>query len=282
MKYRSKSLNLERIKVRSELGRVGIKPSRTRGQNFLTDPFVIEEIVAYGEPKPEEVVVEIGPGLGALTQHLTLAKELHLIEVESAFCERLAGKYPQVNIICSDVREVDFAQFGATCVVFGNLPYSFSTDILFHLINYREFIGRAILMFQREFADRIVADSGNRSYGVLSIMVQTYCEVRPGLVVSGDRFSPPTQVESRVIELRPRVERLVEEELSALFELVVRQSFKRRRKKLLNSISHGGLITKAQATEACQMCDIDSNRRPETLSVTEFISLTRAFQKILS
>jgi 16S rRNA (adenine1518-N6/adenine1519-N6)-dimethyltransferase len=263
--------------IYSTLSRLGVKPSKERGQNFIISDEIISDIINFGNPSEEENLLEIGPGLGALTEQLAHFPNLILVEIENNFCVALADKFKYAEVICADIRTLEFAKFNKKLTVFGNLPYSFSTDILFHLIEERSYIKRAILLFQKEFAERILAPAGKKSYGVLSIMSQIHCTFREGPEIAGDKFAPPTVVNSKLIELIPRVDSLIDENLLPTFELVVRASFSQRRKKLINSLLEGPknnnfklLFDRLIVENSLRDCNIDPARRAETLSIEEF------------
>lgn len=259
--------------TKSSLRRLDVKPRKSRGQNFLLDQSVLKAIVAFGQPTDHDAIVEIGPGLGALTEYLAHYPNLHLIELESKFCEELRRKYPRAKIINSDVRGVDFATLGKDLVVFGNLPYVYSSEILFHLINYRSVISRAVLLLQDEFAQRMAAGPGTRDFGVLSVNLQMWCGVKLGEKVPGDSFHPATKVTSRIV----RVDFLDESRFPIppheRFRKVVQAAFAQRRKKLVNSLSSSGYFNREQIENALKECAIDGGRRAETLSLQEFSAL---------
>lgn len=263
-------------KVRDVLAELGVRASKERGQNFAIDAEVIDGIVDFGAPRQGDKIVEIGPGLGALTGELARFQNLTLIEIESRFCADLQAKYPQAAIINQDVREVDFSTIGDDLVVFGNLPYSFSTEIIFHLIQYSKNIKRAVLLLQKEFAERLAASPGSRTYGTISVNLQLSADLRLGPEFDGRSFHPPTKVNSRVIELRmlptPRVP--VDDRL--WFQRVVHAAFHERRKMLLNSLTASGLFRGLDLAAVLDQVGIDSKRRAETLTLEEFSRLTAA------
>lgn len=266
------------MRVKSALNKMGVRPSKARGQNFLIDTTVLDSIVEFGDPKPEENVIEIGPGLGALTEKLLqIVPALKVIEVESEFCKTLSEKFgKKIQVWNADVRTVDFEPFGKELVVFGNLPYSLSTEIILHLISQRKYVSRGIFLLQKEFAERLGASPGSKAYGSLSVAVQLWCDTRLGVLVSGNSFHPPTEVTSRVIELIFRTEPKVPVDNFEWFEKIVRASFSQRRKKLKNSLLSVGWLDKDKIDRACDEAQIDSDRRAETLSILEFSKLARA------
>lgn len=266
------------MKIKQQLYDVGIRPTKERGQNFLFDSGAIQELIRFGDPKSDEAIIEIGPGLGALTKELVTFSPLTVIEIEERFCRNLKEQFSDLKIINQDVRSLDFSELGSNLVIFGNLPYSLSTDITFHLLSFAPSIKRAVLMLQREFVQRMVAKPGGKDYGALSVACQLQAVLRPGPVFSGNLFHPPTQVTSQVVELvfhDPTLEKITRDEKLTL-DLLVKASFYRRRKKLVNSIKAASIFDPRILDQAIIESGIDSNRRAETLGVSEFINLARA------
>lgn len=259
--------------VKAGLKSLGVKPSRERGQNFLIDHNVIDAIVEFGAPSASDNLVEIGPGLGALTERLVVFPNFSVIEIEGQFCRDLALKYPDLKIINSDVRKVDFSDLGDDLTVFGNLPYVYSTDILFHLIRHASVISRAVLLLQKEFAERVASPPGGRSYGSLSVASQVAAKPVLGPVVPGTSFHPPTKVESRLLKLEFFKTPRYKISDPVWFTKVVRAGFLQRRKKLLNSLKASGITQGDKFAPALERAGIDPGRRAETLSIEEFIAL---------
>ena len=265
-------------RVKDKLAGLEVKPSKSRGQNFIIDPLVLDSIVEFGAPKNGNNIIEIGPGLGALTERLLPYGNLSVIEIEGKFCSELRKKHPALKVIQSDVREVDFVELGKDLLVFGNLPYSFSTDIIFHLVAFADSIDRAVLMLQREFAERLGAEPGGRSYGVLSISCQLSANVRLGPIIGGDSFHPPTEVESRLVELTfPRTPKFKVEDVFWV-KRVVSAAFTMRRKMIKNTLKGSQIVPGDAVDRALERVAIDPRRRPETLSIPEFIALSEALQ----
>lgn len=263
------------MRIKDKLRSIDVRPSKGRGQNFLIDSSVIDAIVAAGAISPGEKIVEIGPGLGALTAEIRKYGNVTTIEVEEKFCEVLREQFPDINVLHSDVRAVDFKSLGDKLLVFGNLPYIFSTDIIFHLILYRTVVNRAVLLLQKEFAERLASPPGSKVYGSLSVACQLWADVILGPKVKGASFHPPTQVESRIVTLKfldgPRFP--IEDPL--WFEKVVRASFSQRRRMVHNSLLSGGFL-RENVEEALESCGINGTRRAETLSIEEFVKLSSA------
>lgn len=277
-KYRKGGSETRQPKVKTTLQSLDVTPTRTRGQNFIIDPSVVDSIVHFGAPKSGEQLIEIGPGLGALTDRLAPLGKLTVVEIEEKFCQEIAKKYPDVQIVNEDVRLVDFSELGQDLVVFGNLPYSFSTDIIFHLIAFSGCISRAVLMLQKEFAERVAAPPGGKSYGVLSISCQLSCDARLGPIVPGNAFHPPTAVDSQVLELTfPKVPRYPVQDLYWV-KRVVSAAFVMRRKMLKNSLRASKIAAGDQIDRAFERSGLDAMRRAETLTIPEFLRLADALQ----
>jgi 16S rRNA (adenine1518-N6/adenine1519-N6)-dimethyltransferase len=262
-------------RAKDALRDLDLRPSKERGQNFLIRPEVVEAIVNFGAAPVGANLVEIGPGMGALTALLRDYQSLTLIEIEPKFCELLRERFPEARIINQDAREVDLSAIGDHLFVFGNIPYVFSTEIVFHLLKYRRVVKSAVLMTQREFAERVAAPPGGREYGSLSVAVQVFADVELGPIVSGDSFHPPTAVESRVMKLKfldaPRFD--VGDPL--YFEHVVRGAFAQRRKKVVNSLLSRGRWSKEAIVGALEAAGVSLDARAERITIAQFADMAR-------
>ena len=235
-------------------------------------------IVDLAQLRGTERVVEIGPGLGALTELLAQrAGELWLIEVDHDFAARLHAQYadrPQVHVVEQDVLTVDFAALlgpGEPALVVANLPYNIATAILTALLEARCF-ARLVLMLQREVVDRLRAAPGTKDYGALSVYTQLAARLRPGLRVGPEAFVPRPKVESEVVVVEPYAQSPVQVADPLLLNRVVRAAFNQRRKQLANSLR----VVCDDSVAALQAAHIDPTRRPETLSLAEFAALSDA------
>jgi len=267
---------MRKERQKDTLKKLEVRPSKERGQNFLIRPDVIDAIVSFAQAPVSGHIVEIGPGTGALTEKLATAQKLSLIEIEPKFCQLLSQRFPHVTIINQDARTTDFSQLGEELFVFGNIPYVFSTEILFQLIRWRRVISRAVLMVQREFAERVAAAPGGREYGSLSVAVQVHADVELGPIVSGDSFHPPTAVESQLMKLSfletPRVDLHDPEH----FERVVRAAFSQRRKKVINSLLSSGRWSKHSIIEGLAAAGLSPDIRAEQIHIAQFALLAQA------
>lgn len=274
------------LKVREILSELGVRPTKRRGQNFLFESSAASKIVAFARLSKDNSVLEVGPGLGALTEHILSITEKYLfVEVEEKFSEYLIKTFDSLgehNSYCGSILEAsakDLAErLGVEKFRFvSNAPYSISTDILLWVINNRNSIKDASLLLQKQFAERIAASPGTKEYGSLTVLANAFAECSLGAVFPGSIFHPSADVESRLLKLtfleKPRV--LIPNQ--AFFEKVVRAAFSHRRKTLLNSINSSPLpLSKEEVAEHLLNCNISSSRRAETLELEEFAALTRS------
>lgn len=252
------------------------QPRKRFGQNFLHDRTVIDRIVRAVAPLPGERLVEIGPGLGALTEPLLRAAgALDVIELDRDLVPRLRdrlGPLGDLRIHAADALRFDFRALadGAKLRVCGNLPYNISTPLIFHLLDQAEVIRDMHFMLQKEVVDRLAAAPDTADYGRLSVMVQYRCAVEPLFTVPPGAFHPVPKVDSAVVRLRPFAAPPVAARDEALFARLVAQAFSQRRKTLRNTLR--GLV----APETMAALGIDPGRRAETLTIPEFVSLADA------
>src|SRR5438309_6093547 len=256
------------------LRRHGLRPKKHWGQNFLGDPRILEALAELTGARPGETVVELGAGLGHLTRALAATGARAIaVERDRELVPILRAELPEVEIAEADAKSFDLsaAARGERIVVCGNLPYHLSSPILFHLLDHRAALRRAVLLLQREVAERVVAPPGGRDYGLLSVLLQLVADARIGLQVDRHAFTPPPEVESSALVLdflpRPRAEVRDERRFRAL----VKAAFAQRRKTLWNALK-----PLPGAREALERAGIDPQRRGETLSVAEFAAVERA------
>lgn len=205
------------------------------GQHFLTDESVVEAIVRAIGPARGDRMIEIGPGLSALTRPL-LEHLAHLtaVEIDRDLAARLRGQYPaeRLTVVEADALTVDFGQFGADLRIVGNLPYNISSPLLFHLMAVAEKVRDQHFMLQREVIDRMVAEPGSADYGRLSVMLQARYRMEKCFDVPPEAFDPPPRVVSAVVRMTPLPESRPRARSEAAFERVVTQAFSQRRKML--------------------------------------------------
>lgn len=250
------------------------RAKKSYGQHFLKNENIAARIAGFiGEISDETLVVEVGPGKGILTQFL---KEKHhdfyCIELDPEMVDYLTNKWPDFSnrIIKSNFLRVNISELaeGKGVVLIGNFPYNISSQIVFHAIEYRQSVLRIIGMFQKEMAERIIAPPGGKSYGVISVLTQAYYTGRKLMDLAPGSFDPPPKVNSTVIELAAREDGGIDVEYKA-FARLVKCAFSMRRKMLRNNLK--SLFDKEL------MADAFFDRRPEQLSVQEFVTLTKYF-----
>ena len=260
--------------------------SKSLGQNFLTDKHIIDRIIEGSRIGPEDLVIEIGPGIGVLTAEAAEnAKRVVAVEIDNGLIpilEDTLKEYDNITILNQDVLKTDFSAIvsaykteGKTKII-GNLPYYITTPILMKLLEERVPADSITVMMQKEVADRIKADPGNKNYGALSVAVQYYCRVSQIAEVPKEVFFPPPKVDSAVLRMDIREERPVVLQDETLFFTCIRAGFGQRRKTLLNSLTGAAGLSKDAVREVLQTAGIDSGRRVETLNLDEFATLANS------
>jgi len=256
-------------------------PRKRFGQHFLRDQAIIQRIVTVLAPKSGEHLVEIGPGQGALTiPVLRLVKQLEAVELDRDLIPELqerSVKAGQLNIYSADALEFDFGSIqkdSRRLRLFGNLPYNISTPLIFHLLGFAGIIEDMLFMLQKEVAERLVAIPDSEHYGRLSVMVQYYCKAELLFDVPPQAFHPPPQVQSSILRLVPYQRPPYPADDYVLFEEIVKHAFGQRRKTLRNSLKS------IVSDEVWESMPIRSDRRPENLSVKDFVEMANAVAQI--
>jgi len=252
------------------------------GQNFLVDTSIINLIVDSIQPQPGDLMIEIGPGLGAMTKPLLSRLDfLNVIELDRDIIPKLVNNCVfsdianKTKLIVNekDVLKFDFAEFHAAQAsdkklrIVGNLPYNISTPVLFHLLGYRHLIQDMHFMLQKEVVDRIAASPGIKNYGRLSVMLQTFCETQALFEVPPYAFQPAPKVDSAILRLQPKTQ--FEDKITdfSLYEKLIRQAFSQRRKTLKNTLKD---LCSVQQIEQAGLLP---GQRAEELSVEDFVRL---------
>ncbi|KML25453.1 16S rRNA (adenine(1518)-N(6)/adenine(1519)-N(6))-dimethyltransferase RsmA [Priestia aryabhattai] len=270
------------------LKKYGFTFKKSLGQNFLIDTNILHRIVDHAEITEETGAIEIGPGIGALTEQLAKrAKKVLAFEIDQRLLPILAdtlSPYPNAKVIHQDVLKADLKETLEQefeniedLMVVANLPYYVTTPILMKLLEEQIPVRGIVVMLQKEVADRIAAKPGTKEYGSLSIAIQYYTEAETVMIVPKTVFNPQPNVDSAVIRLLRRPKPAVEVQDEAFFFQVVRASFGQRRKTILNNLVNNlpnGKQKKADIEQALATAEIDPKRRGETLSIQEFGSLS--------
>lgn len=252
----------------------GHRARKRFGQNFLHDPVVIGRIIKAIAPKSDDILVEIGPGLGALTEPVAeLAGHLTVIELDRDLAERLS-QHPQLasklTIHQADAMKFDFTTLlreGKKLKVFGNLPYNISTPLLFHLFQYADLIENMHFMLQKEVVDRMTASHGSKAFGRLSIMTQYYCHAMPVVEVGPGAFKPAPKVDSAVVRLLPKPVADRAKVPAEVLNRVCLEAFNQRRKTIRNGFSNFA------SAEQLEQLGLNPSLRPEQLSVEDFVTV---------
>lgn len=276
-------------RTREILEKYNLSAKKSLGQNFIIDTNILRNMVEAGEVDKDTTVIEIGPGIGALTEQIAkMAKEVYAFEIDDRFLtvlEDTLSDYSNVTVIHQDILEVDFEAFQneyltdvERLVVIANLPYYITTPIIMHLLESSLPVEQMLLMMQKEVASRLNAEPSTKEYGSLSIALQYYTEVEMAFTVPRTVFRPQPNVESAVIKLDVRKQPIVEVKNESLFFTIVRASFAQRRKTIWNNLKKALNNKEKEATlrEAFERAEIDSSRRGESLNIEEFARLSDA------
>ncbi|QYF95550.1 16S rRNA (adenine(1518)-N(6)/adenine(1519)-N(6))-dimethyltransferase RsmA [Massilia sp. PAMC28688] len=249
------------------------------GQNFLTDKFVLDNIIDAIGPHSGETMVEIGPGLAAMTALLVQRLDhMHVVELDRDLVTRLEKQFPRekLTIHSGDALKFDFGQIpvpaGRKLRVVGNLPYNISSPLLFHLAEFAHLIEDQHFMLQKEVVERMVAEPGSKVYGRLSVMLQWRYDMSLLFIVPPTAFDPPPQVESAIVRMIPTRNQLPCDALT--LEAVVLKAFSQRRKVIRNCLA--GMFTEAQLIQA----GVDPTDRPEAVGLAQYVALANLLKPV--
>jgi 16S rRNA (adenine1518-N6/adenine1519-N6)-dimethyltransferase len=263
----------------------GIKPNKKLGQSFLIDINVINRIVHAVNISQEDIIVEIGAGIGVLTENIAKkAKRVIAVEIDRNLVEVLKDKlgiYDNVEVHCGDILKFDFNSVSEThnskIKIIGNVPYNISSPLIFRLLSFRSVISDFMLMLQKEIVQRLVSMPGNKIYGVPSVILQMFASTEKIFDVSSTCFYPQPKVESAVVRGSFLEKPLVHLQDENFFTSLVKAAFAQRRKMLINNLKNSKLladIEEGKVKEVLICAGIDGKRRGETLSVEEFGKLS--------
>ena len=262
------------------------RPKRSLGQNFLVHQGTIETIVRLSGIQPGDRVVELGVGLGTMTRELSKkASKVTGLEIDERLIKWVREKRPlpwNVELRHSDILRVSFQglaeELGGPLKIIGNLPYNISSQIIFKLIEERNHIDRAILMLQKEVAERLASRPGSKAYGILSVITGYCADVARLMDIPPGLFRPRTKVISTLVQLEFREPVIVATDF-ALFKNIVRKAFQKRRKKLINALKGLPPFSQDEILHALKICGIDPGYRAEVLSIENFVTLSNILDK---
>lgn len=249
-------------------------PRKRFGQNFLKDQTIINRIIQSINPKPNNCMIEIGPGQGALTKHLIqTVQPVIAIELDRDLVDYLQQTFSEDQLIVhqADILQFDFNQltrYQKQIRVVGNLPYNISTPLLFHLVKFVEIIHDMYFMLQQEVAERLVAQPSDKAYGRMSVMLQYYFQIETLFGVPPQAFFPAPKVNSTVIRMQSRQDIIPEADDLELFANVVRMAFSQRRKTVKNNLQEA--LTKYDWSQL----NLDCQMRPQQLSLQDYVKIS--------
>lgn len=252
------------------------------GQNFLQDPNYIQQIIESCNLQKTDHVIEIGPGSGALTEHIyNSVDRFTIIEIDNDLVTKLKDKYdnsPSVTLVHMDVLKVDFSSISIKdkAKVIGNLPYNISTPLLFRLFENIELFSGMFFMLQKEVALRLASEPGSKEYGRLTIMANCFCDIEILFTVPNTAFYPPPKVESAIVHFKPKEDLLSHDVDLKLLNDIVTKSFSARRKTITNALK--GIFTE----DDLSLLGISPMSRPEQISVNSYVNMALLLQKRLT
>lgn len=271
------------MQVKKLLSDFNIKPRKRLGQHFLIANSYLERIVEHAEITSDDVVLEPGAGMGNLTQLLARkAGKVLAVELDKKLCDCLKTIFkddPKVRIIESDVLKLKFKDFigeGPLKIV-GNPPYYISSQFLEKLVEERQYISSAFLSLQREYFERMISKPGNKSYSRLSIFVQTFFDVKPLFKIPRSCFYPKPEVESVFFKLSPKSNLEIKDH--RILDELTREFFQKRRKRLARIVKDSTKLQGWGIIEILQQMHIDLNKRPEDISVEEYIKIANKLRR---
>jgi len=274
------------VSIKKELADYGLTPRKRWGQHFLVDRNILNKVVRAAELEKGDVILEIGPGMGEMT--LALARQVSkviAVEIDRELVKILKEKtadFSNIIVIEGDILKISFEELyrqgHQQLKVVANLPYQISTPLLFRFTESKHLFSTLTLMLQREVAERMIASPGGKDYGPLSVFTQSVSDLFIQFYIKPSAFFPPPKVESAVIHMVWKERPLVREEEEGWFKKVVKGCFGYRRKRLINALRHADLVLPEDLEKRIEKIGIDSQRRPETLTIQEFARLADALR----
>jgi len=270
------------LDTKQKLAQLELRPSKRLGQNYLHDEQQIDKIIRFANLSAQDVVLEIGPGLGALSDRLAnIVGQLVLVEIDGRAAEHLSKRFTgaaNVSIFHGDILNLHPEVFGMSnggrAVVVSNAPYSISSPLFLWIVEHREYFRAASLLFQKEFAERLAAEPHSKAYGSITVYASTFGKTSLGPTVSAESFYPVPEVESQLLKFEFFEKPLLEATQIESFEKLVRSSFATRRKTLVNNLFNAGFCgSKEDAQKLLESLGIDPKARAENLSPEQFREL---------
>jgi 16S rRNA (adenine1518-N6/adenine1519-N6)-dimethyltransferase len=273
--------------IRKELRELGLTPRKKWGQHFLVDRNIMNKVIQTAKLETGDVVLEIGPGLG----EMTLAMGRHVrkviaVEIDRKLVDLLrkkTEKIPNIEVIHGDILKIEFTELldreDQPVKVVANLPFQISTPLLFRFIDSRNLLSALTLMLQKEVVERITALPGRKDYGPLSIFIQSVSNVSLCFLIKPSAFFPSPKVESAVITMAWKERPFVRIEEEEWFKRMVRGCFSYRRKRLINALKHSNISLQPDMAQRLEKIGIDLQRRPETLTIQDFIHLAEVLKQ---
>ena len=248
------------------------RPKKHLGQNFLSDPRILQKIIQTCELTPEDIVVEIGPGQGVLTRLIApLVKKLICVETDRDLIEVLKKEVPAAEIVHADFLQWDMGHLPAGVKVISNIPYYISTPIIEKLIKNRSNFSSAFLTVQLEFGERLTADAGGKDYGSLSCFAQYHADIKLLFKIKNTCFKPAPKVDSCFLRMTMRPHPDARENMEEFLFKLIQTAFQQRRKNIVNSLK--GLAGKEKLEKTLKMLGISNNARAENLTLSNYIDL---------
>lgn len=273
-------------KTKELLNRFGLYAKKGFGQNFLVDDSVLEKIVEAGNVSKEDTVIEIGPGLGNLTEYLLdRAGKVIAFEIDADMIEILKSRFgdkDNFELVNEDIMEVDLKEYiKGSAKVIANLPYYITTPILFKLLEYKERVTDIVIMVQREVAERLLATPKGKEYGVLTINTNYVSDASLVTIVPNTSFIPAPNVTSAVVKLEINLDKAKEIEDEESFKRLVKAAFSARRKKVINSVMNANVfsVTKEELTSYIVSLGFNENVRAEEIPTEKYIELANMLKK---
>lgn len=271
------------VSILKQIRQYEITPKKSLGQHFLIDKNIIQKIVKTADIQDDDIILEVGPGLGEMTLELSRrARKIIAVEKDLRFIDILKKKFldcPNIQIVEGDILKIDFFEMseseGGCLKVVANLPYNISTPLIFRFIEARRCFSTLTLMVQKEVAERIVSNPGTKGYGVLAIFVQMVAIPSIKFFIKRSLFFPPPKVDGAVLQISWRKDKLIKDEDEDWFKEVVREVFRYRRKTLINALKNSNIVNPPNLDNVIKIAGLDPKKRPEQLSIEDFLKLSK-------